>query len=55
MLELLLSFSIGFALSFLVIAFHYKKLDVSYLLTTIKEDVNNLHVTVSQLLDRPKK
>lgn len=55
MIELLLSFAIGFSLSFLIIMFHYKKLDVSYLLTTIKEDINNLQVTANHLFEKQRK
>lgn len=55
MIDLFISFFIGFALSSVIVMFLYKKLDVSYLLNTIKEDIANLQVSCSMILDKAKK
>ena len=54
-IPLLLSFAVGFTLSYIMVMIHYKMLDLSYILTTIKEDIINLHVSVSNLLEKAKK
>lgn len=54
-LEILVSFTIGFALSYIIVMFNYKRLDLAYILATMKEDMINLHVNMSHILDEVKK
>lgn len=55
MIEFLFYFTVGFIISYTIMAYHYHKSEISNLLTTIKEDVINLHVTLSHVLDQVKK
>jgi hypothetical protein len=54
MLEILISFLLGSIFTSIIMMFYYKALDISYTLNTIKEDVNNVQVTVHHLFESTK-
>lgn len=47
-IQFLFCFAIGFAISYCIVMYHYHKNEISYLLTTIKEDITNLTVTLAK-------
>lgn len=55
MIEALVSFAIGFIISYSFLYYHQKKLDLAYLLNTIKEDIINIHITLNKLTPLPDK
>ena len=55
MVEILFYFTCGFLLSASVVIFYYIKHDFSFLLNIIKEDIANIQITVSNVLDKMKK
>lgn len=54
MLEILISFLLGSIFTAILLVFYYKALDLSYILNTIKEDVNSVQVTVHHLFEKIK-
>lgn len=55
MFELIVCFAIGFIISYMIVLYHHYQNDFSYLLTTIKEDVTNMHVSMHRILDKVNK
>ena len=54
MLEVIFYFSFGFIVAYALTLYYYHRNDIPYLLTTMKEDVQSLHVSMSHVLEKLK-
>lgn len=50
----LICFSLGFVISYCIVMLLYHKNQISYFLTTIKEDIANLYVSMDHLAKKAK-